>query len=261
MGWFDEQIRLRKKNDEQVFEDSFKLIGDAVYGKGANKTKDSFVLTNEALENILKFYGLKMGDIPKEITDINERIEYVCRPNGIMYRRVKLTPSWYKDAIGAMLAFDKETDMPIALIPNVIKGYCFIKDGKIIKVNNKNENIIKEDAYCFYKPFPLRKISPLDLIKYAIKNDIKIISSMGAGNKIDPNKAYITDIWKTSNDPLAKKIRTILRKEKINYKLPVVSSLELPSKSSGDISSICLVPNTFGILLVSYVLNDIIKNN
>ena len=101
MGWFDEQIRLRKKNDEQVFEDSFKLIGDAVYGKGANKTKDSFVLTNEALENILKFYGLKMGDIPKEITDINERIEYVCRPNGIMYRRVKLTPSWYKDAIGA----------------------------------------------------------------------------------------------------------------------------------------------------------------
>ena len=101
----------------------------------------------------------------------------------------------------------------------------------------------------------------IHLLKFAIKNNIKIISSMGTANKIDPTKLCITNIWKTVNDPLAKKIRNTLRKEKINYKLKVVSSTELPKKSSTYVlPSMAMVPNSAGILLASYVINDIIKN-
>ena len=65
---------------------------------------------------------------------------------------------------------------------------------------------------------------------------------------------------KTCYDPLAKKIRSILRKEGISYKLPVVSSLEQPVKNGALLGSYAPVCNTAGILLASYVLNDIIKS-
>ena len=98
------------------------------------------------------------------------------------------------------------------------------------------------------------------LVKYAIKNNIKIISSCGTGNKINPEALSITNIWKTYNDPLAKKFRYLLRKEGISYKLPVVSSSEVPILKTKDIiGSISIVPNTAGIFLASYVINDILK--
>ncbi len=98
------------------------------------------------------------------------------------------------------------------------------------------------------------------LVKFAIDNNIKIISSCGTGNRLDPSKLYITNIWKTEYDPLAKKFRNELRKKHINYKLPVVTSKELPLiKESGFVGSMAMVPNSAGILLASYVINDIIN--
>ena len=98
------------------------------------------------------------------------------------------------------------------------------------------------------------------LVKFALKNNIKIISSCGTGNRINPSCLTITNIWKTQYDPLAKKFRYMLRKEHINYKLPVVCSSEVPIiKQSGSVGSMGLVPNCCGIFLASYVINDILK--
>lgn len=98
------------------------------------------------------------------------------------------------------------------------------------------------------------------LIKKAIENNIKIISSMGTGNRKDPSKLIITDINKTNNDPLAKKMRKLLKDNNIKNKIPVVTSTEIPTKTgTTTIGSCYLVPNCAGILLASYILNDIIK--
>ncbi len=97
------------------------------------------------------------------------------------------------------------------------------------------------------------------LVKYAIKNNVKIISSCGTGNRIYPEKLKISNIWKTEYDPLAKKFRSELRKNNIKYKLPVVYSSEIPLiKESGFVGSMAMVPNSAGILLASYVINDVI---
>ncbi len=96
------------------------------------------------------------------------------------------------------------------------------------------------------------------LIKFAINNNIKIISSMGTGNKLEPLKLEITTINKTEYDPLAKVIRKRLKKEFITYKLPVVSSKEVPIKDNG-LKSFFPVTNTAGILLSTFVINDILK--
>jgi len=97
------------------------------------------------------------------------------------------------------------------------------------------------------------------LVKYALDNNIKIVSSCGTGNRLDPSKLYITNIWKTENDPLAKKFRSLLRKEKISYKLPVVTSKETPLIKGTIVASIATVPNTAGIYLANYVIKDIIN--
>lgn len=98
-----------------------------------------------------------------------------------------------------------------------------------------------------------------ELILACHKNKVKLISSMGTGNKFDPSRLKIMDIRKTSYDPLAKNIRKFVVDNKINYKVHVVCSDELPLKVSNPIGSTAFVPATSGLLCASFVINDIIK--
>ena len=97
------------------------------------------------------------------------------------------------------------------------------------------------------------------LIKETIKRNVKLITCLGTGNKLDPTKLKITDIKKTFNDPLARKMRKWIKDEKITSKITVLCSEELPIKKGRVISSMCFVPNTAGIMLANYVVMDIIK--
>lgn len=98
------------------------------------------------------------------------------------------------------------------------------------------------------------------IIKICIKKNIKFISSMGTGNKIDPNKLEIVDIRKTSYDPLAKIIRKFIREEHINEKIMVLTSSEQPIKSNiSTIPSAIFVPASAGLLIGSYVIKELLK--
>ena len=59
MGWLDEQIRLRKQNDDQVFAESLKRAAGTVLGKPYETAHDDRLLASSALEKILRFYHLK----------------------------------------------------------------------------------------------------------------------------------------------------------------------------------------------------------
>lgn len=98
------------------------------------------------------------------------------------------------------------------------------------------------------------------LIKKAIEHNIKIISCMGTGNRIDCTKLEITNIWKTDNDPVARVMRKLLRENNIKYKLPVLCSKETPLKiDSRTPGSVSFVPNVAGFYIANYVFNDIIN--
>lgn len=97
------------------------------------------------------------------------------------------------------------------------------------------------------------------LIIESINRKIKLISSMGTGNRLDPTKFSICDIRKTSYDPIAKILRKFVNDNHIKDKVMVVSSSEMPRKKEGKIASISYVPSTVGIYLTYYVINDIIK--
>lgn len=100
----------------------------------------------------------------------------------------------------------------------------------------------------------------LELIKRAKEENIKIISSMGTGNKIHPEMLEIADISKTSVCPLARVIRRELRNKGINH-LTVVYSKEEPQNLDGDRTpaSSTFVPLSAGILIASKVVQDILE--
>lgn len=102
--------------------------------------------------------------------------------------------------------------------------------------------------------------SKLLIIREAYDNNIKIISAMGAGNRLDPTKFKIMDIEKTKNDPVARIMRKKLKEMSIK-KLKVVCSEELPIKTSDRTpGSISFVPPVCGMVLASYVITDILKS-
>ncbi len=172
MGWFDEQIRARKDADQAVFEDSFQLMAGAVMGRRMSEAlNDDRQITEDAIGEILKFYHVKPQEVPESIRDMNEVLEYLLRPYGIMRRNVRLDPGWYHDASGAMLATRSDDGSVVALLPGGLSGYRFYdrKSGKTVRLNKQTQSLIEKEAIAFYKPFPLKKMSMGDLVKYIMQ--------------------------------------------------------------------------------------------
>lgn len=118
----------------------------------------------------------------------------------------------------------------------------------------------------------------IHLIKECLKRRIPFISSMGAANKMDPTRFKIADISQTHTDPIAKVVRTRLRKEGITKGVPVVFSDESPIVIREDVrqrvgndqsdirkikmppSSNAFVPSVAGLIMASYVVRKILGN-
>ena len=126
MGWFDEQIRLRKINDDELMEESFLDMAGAVMGMGMQASLESNrVKTKNAIDAILQSMNVRSREIPDEVTNLEDQLDYLLDPHGIMRRIVYLPKGWYKDAAGPMLLIYKEGQVPVAVLPGKIKGYEF----------------------------------------------------------------------------------------------------------------------------------------
>ena len=124
----------------------------------------------------------------------------------------------------------------------------------------------------------------IELVMQANKHNVPIISSMGAGNKLDGSQFRVADIYKTKMCPLAKVMRHELRKRKIN-KLKVVYSEEEPTRPIDDMSiscrthcicppdakhkcterrdipgSVAFVPSIAGLIIAGEVIKDLTIN-
>lgn len=140
----------------------------------------------------------------------------------------------------------------------------------------KNEYGIEFDKYDYIVDAIDTVSAKLDIIEEAASHRIPIISAMGCGNRFDPSKLVVTDIFKTFNDPLAKVIRKGLKERGIK-KLKVVASTEVPmvpihaegeevmdqnngfgKPESRAPGSTAFVPGAAGLLMASVVIRDLI---
>ncbi len=139
--------------------------------------------------------------------------------------------------------------------------------NKNVKIKAIKENITKENienlidtSYDYVVDCVDNVEAKIAIILTCNKKKIKCISCMGTGNKLDPTKLKVADIYKTNICPLAKIIRKNLKKYNIK-KQKVVFSEEVPTKNeSKNIGSISFVPSVAGLILASQVVNDIIEN-
>ncbi len=107
--------------------------------------------------------------------------------------------------------------------------------------------------------------SKLLIIEKSLETGTKVISSMGTGNKFDPTKLEISDIYKTSVCPLARVMRYELKKRGVK-KLTVVYSKELPKKplfeEEGERrstpGSMSYVPSAAGLIIASKIINEVV---
>lgn len=143
-------------------------------------------------------------------------------------------------------------------IKDINSGCKVIKIDKFIDENNFLELFDNNIDY-FVDACDTVLVKKL-VIKECLKRNIPFISSMGTGNKLDPSKLEITDIRKTVNDPLARILRKFIKDEKINKKVMVLSSKELPIKT-GDRTpgSSAFVPSSAGLLIASYIVRSFIE--
>lgn len=108
------------------------------------------------------------------------------------------------------------------------------------------------------------------LIAGCLRRGIRIISSMGAGGRLDPTKVGYADLWSTTEDGLARAVRQRLKKMGLRRPLKVVASseaprrrsvidLDLPNKRS-SYGTLPTIPSLFGIYLASHVIQKLIND-
>lgn len=167
---------------------------------------------------------------------------------------------------------------------------------RILDINPKAEVEVRK---CFYLPENAHEFdfstysyvvdavdtvtAKIEIIMRAQAAGIPVMSSMGAGNKLDPTKFQVADIYKTSMCPLARVMRQELKKRRVK-KLKVVYSTEKPTRPIEDMSiscrtncicppgaahkcterrdipgSIAFVPSVAGLILAGEVIKDLCK--
>jgi len=152
----------------------------------------------------------------------------------------------------------KKVDVLEKRIKDINENCQVIKVDKFIDKNNINELFKYKFDYLVdaCDSVPTKE----QVIIECLKRNINFISSMGTGNKFDPSKLEICDIRKTYNDPLAKIIRKFVKDNKINKKITVLSSTEVPVKLHDKTpGSTSFVPPSAGLLIASYIVRKIIE--
>lgn len=203
-----------------------------------------------------------------------------------------------RSGIGRIILVDKDTvDITnvnrqlVATLSTIGRSKVEVMKERIKDVNEECEVIElhmfytdeTSDKFFSYEPDYVIDASDtisykIHLIKECLARNVKIISSMGAANKLDPTRFQIADISKTHTDPIAKVMRLRLRKEGITKGVPVVFSDESPIVIREDVvetvgnpdaqirkakmppASNAFVPSVAGLVCASWVMNDIVKD-
>ena len=168
MGYFDSQLRQRKKNDDDLFDETLKRMAASVSGKQAkDRQHDRLSNAREAISAILEYYRFKPGEIPESIQDVEEHMEYALRPHGIMYRMVELKDDWYRTSFGPLIALRKQDKSMVPVFPRALRGYYYFdSNGKKISVNRSNASEFETQARCFYRALAQHSLGMKDLLMF-----------------------------------------------------------------------------------------------
>ena len=151
-----------------MLSDSFEKLHLTVTGRKSGDTFAEGADVNDALETLLKHFGIRDRKIPASLKGFEEKLDYLLTASDIMFRKVTLEPGWSRDAMGVMVTSLKDSGAVITVVRNGAGVYVYKdpKTGKNVTVHKAEEQKIGNEAYCFYRPLPLRSLTLKDLIRY-----------------------------------------------------------------------------------------------
>lgn len=169
MGLFDDQLKTRLEQDRESFADALEALGESVTGKAAVTGKNGSL--EDAVHEILTWFGVKAPEPPGLMDDFNDRLDYMLNPTGIRRRTVKLDGTWWRKAAGPMLAYTAEGGA-VALLPRRFGGYAWRDPAnrRTVRASVKTTGILTGEAVCFYRPLPLRALTLRDLFLFAVQS-------------------------------------------------------------------------------------------
>ena len=151
-----------------MLSDSFEKLELTVTGRKSGNGFAEGADVKDALETLQKYFGIRGREIPARMKGLEEQLDYLLSASDIMYRKVQLESGWHQDAMGAMITTLKENGAVITVVRNAAGAYTYRDpaSGRIIRVGAAEEKKLGDEAYCFYRPLPLRKIKLKDLFRY-----------------------------------------------------------------------------------------------
>ena len=169
MSWMESQIETRSKLDNELIERAYAELASSVSRSRENLdfSANDVEQADSAVKICLKHFGIEPGSVPEGIDDVNERMDWLCRPTGTMRREVQLAEGWYKQAIGAMVS-RLDTGDVVALLPHGLHGYCYVDpvSGRKVKITARNKAQIQPSALLFYRPLPAKPLKIRDLLAF-----------------------------------------------------------------------------------------------
>jgi NHLM bacteriocin system ABC transporter ATP-binding protein len=163
------QIEQRREQDAQLTEQAYARLAASVSDPREAPVvhEDDFERTDGAARIALRYCHASAGEIPDGVTDINERLDYLLAPSGVMRRRVRLDAGWHKRAFGAMLA-RLDTGESVALIPRGTGGYNYYEPsaGRKVRVSASVAEHIQPDALLLYRALPPKQLGVRDLLVF-----------------------------------------------------------------------------------------------
>ncbi len=171
MGWFDDQVRQRVHNDQLEFEESMLQMASTLLGKENADLGDASEVTLDAINEILKYFKFKPVEVPDSIEEAEQQMDYCLHKYGVMRRNVTLREQWWKDAMGPMILFRKESRLPVVALPGRFGGYELLENGIKRKMNPKRAGEFAAGGVCFYRPLPPKPLTIRDLLLF-MKNCI-----------------------------------------------------------------------------------------
>ncbi len=170
MSLFEKRTEERKKADRELTEKAYSALAASVRHAGMNwkyRADPEEQQGDRAVTACLEFLKVQPGSVPEGVKTAGERMEWLCRPSGTMYRQVQLKGKWYRKTFGAMTGHLRSGES-IALLPHGISGYCYRdpETGKRVRVNSRNAEQIDPQALLFYKPLPGGPVGREELVRF-----------------------------------------------------------------------------------------------
>ena len=159
----------------------------------------------------------------------------------------------------------------LALTTTLGKQKCFVAKERIAQINPNcevlaiNEKINRENIstiLCEKYDYVIDAIddiqAKIEVIKFCKQKDIPLLCAMGTGNRAKIPYFQVENLWKTSYDGLARKLRSELKKEGIDSDIDVCYTKE-PTEKTGALGSVVYYPLMCAGVMVSYVINKILE--